>query len=98
METHDRRLPALVAVPVIVLAMLCGLALSVLGFFGWLLGPSLLVLGVIGRWTGARWAPWALLVGGGLLVGTLAYVLVGLLTPDGPGPGPGSGDGTGGAA
>lgn len=70
------RLPALVAVPVVVLALLLGLALSVLGLFGWVLGPSMLVLGAIGRWTAARWAPWALLVGAGLLAGTLAYVLV----------------------
>jgi hypothetical protein len=91
METGEGRLPALVAVPVIILAVLLGLALSVLGFFGWLLGPSLLVLGAIGRRTGARWALWALLVGAGLLLGTMAYVVLGLLTPDGPGSGGGTG-------
>jgi len=77
METGDGRMPALVAVPVIVLAFLLGLALSVVGFFGWLLGPSLLVLGVIGRRTAARWATWALLIGAGLMLGTVGYLLFG---------------------
>ncbi|WP_418606946.1 hypothetical protein [Georgenia sp. SUBG003] len=69
-------MPSLVAVPVIVLAVLLGVALSVLGLFGWLLGPSLLVLGVVGRRTAARWAGWALLVGAGLLLGTVGYLLL----------------------
>ncbi|GAA4287342.1 hypothetical protein [Georgenia daeguensis] len=77
METHERRLPGLVLVPVVVMCALVGLALGVLGWSGWLLGPAVLVLGLVGRSTGPRWADWAVPVGAGLMVGTVIYVLLG---------------------
>lgn len=76
MEPHERRLPGLVLVPVVVTSALVGLALSVLGWSGWLLGAAVLVLGLVGRTTGARWADWAVPVGVGLVLGTLASLLM----------------------
>jgi hypothetical protein len=75
-ETHERRLPGLVLVPVVVMSALVGLALAVLGWSGWLLGPAVLVLGLVGRSTGSRWADWAVPVGLGLVLGTVIYLLL----------------------
>ena len=76
MEPDERQLPRLVLVPVVVLCALVGLALAVLGWSGWLLGAGVLVLGLVGRSTGARWAGWAVPIGVGLVLGTLVYLLV----------------------
>ncbi|PFG40833.1 hypothetical protein ATJ97_3373 [Georgenia soli] len=81
MEPHERRLPRLVVVPVVVMGALVGLALAVLGWSGWLLGTAVLVLGLVGRSTGARWAGWAIPIGVGLVLGTLVYLLVLALGP-----------------
>jgi hypothetical protein len=76
-DTHEQRLPGLVLVPVVVMCALLGLALAVLGWSGWLLGPAVLMLGLVGRSTGSRWADWAVPIGVGLMVGTVIYLLLG---------------------
>lgn len=77
-----------------VLAVPAGLGLSIFGFLGWCVGPVVLIAGLVGRRLDRSWAPWALWTGVGLTVGALAYITVGLLTPDGPSSGSGSGSGT----
>ncbi|GAA4430744.1 hypothetical protein GCM10023169_34520 [Georgenia halophila] len=74
---------------VAVLAVPAGLGLAVFGFFGWCVGPLVLVAGLAGqRRRGRAWAVW---IGVGLTLGALAYITIGLLTPDGPSSGGGSG-------
>ena len=81
MEPHERRLPGLVPVPVVVVSALVGLALAVLGWSGWLLGAAVLVLGLVGRSMGARWSDWAVPIGVGLVLGTVAYLLLVVMGP-----------------
>lgn len=78
-----------------VLAVPVGLGLSVFGFLGWCVGPLVLIAGLVGRRLSRSWAPWALWTGVGLTLGALAYITVGLLTPDGPSSGGGSGSARG---
>lgn len=66
-----------------VLAVPVGLGLAAFGYLGWLSGPLALVLGLLGRSLGRRWGLWVLWIGVGLLLGTLTYIGLGLLTPDG---------------
>lgn len=67
------------------------LAAVAAGLFGSIFGPAysaavgviLAVVGVIGVARGAHWARFLLLIGGGLVVGSALYVLLGILTSDG---------------
>lgn len=72
------------------LAIPAGLGLSIFGFFGWCVGPLVLAIGLVGRYRRRRWALWMIWIGIGLTLGALAYITLGLLTPDGPSSGGGS--------
>lgn len=76
---------------VAVLAIPAGLGLSIFGFFGWCVGPLVLIAGLTGQRLRRGWASWAIWIGVGLTLGALAYITIGLLTPDGPSSGSGSG-------
>ena len=76
---------------VAVLAIPVGLGLSIFGFFGWCVGPLVLIAGLVGQRLRRGWAFWAIWIGVGLTLGALAYITIGLLTPDGPSSGGGSG-------
>lgn len=76
---------------VVVLAIPVGLGLSIFGFFGWCVGPLVLIAGLVGQRLRRGWASWAIWIGVGLTLGALAYITIGLLTPDGPSSGGGSG-------
>jgi len=76
-DTHERRLPGLLLVPIVVMCALLGMAMAILGWSGWLLGPAVLMLGLIGRSAGSRWADWAVPIGAGLTAGTVIYLLLG---------------------
>ena len=73
------------------LAIPVGLGLSIFGFFGWCVGPLVLIAGLVGQRLRRRWASWAIWIGVGLTLGALAYITIGLFTPDGPASGGGSG-------
>ena len=60
-----------------------GLGLSIFGFFGWCVGPLILVAGLVGQHLRRGWAFWAIWIGFGLILGALAYITMGLLSPDG---------------
>ncbi|MCK0111893.1 hypothetical protein MWU75_07060 [Ornithinimicrobium sp. F0845] len=74
-----------------VLAIPVGLGLSIFGFFGWCVGPLILIAGLVGQRLRRGWASWAIWIGVGLTLGALAYITIGLLTPDGPSSGGESG-------
>lgn len=76
---------------VVLLAIPVGLGLSIFGFFGWCVGPLVLIVGLVGRRLRRGWASWMIWIGVGLTLGALAYVIIGLLTPEGPSSGGGSG-------
>lgn len=76
---------------VAVLAIPVGLGLSIFGFFGWCVGPLVLIAGLVGQRLRRGWASWAIWIGVGLTLGALAYITIGLLTPDGSSSDGGSG-------
>lgn len=73
-----------------IVAMPVGLVLAMFGAIAWSLGPLALLVGFIAQRTGKAWAPWLIAIGLGLSAGTLAYIAIGLLTPDGPSSGSGT--------
>ncbi|MFW6599584.1 hypothetical protein ACQBAU_08910 [Propionibacteriaceae bacterium Y2011] len=87
---RGRQLTASTAV-VAVLAIPVGLGLSIFGFFGWCVGPLVLIAGLVGQRLRRGWGSWAIWFGVGLTLGALAYITTGLLIPDGPSSGGGSG-------
>lgn len=82
--------PAAGTAVVAALAIPVGLGFAVFGFFGWCVGPVVLVVGLVGRHLRQPWGSWLIAVGAGLALGALAYITVGLLIPDGPSSGGGS--------
>ncbi len=82
-RVRDSQLTVGIAV-VAVLAIPVGLGLSAFGFFGWCVGPLTVSAGLIGQHLRRGWASWAIWIGVGLTLGALAYITMGLLTPDGP--------------
>lgn len=77
----DRRTVAMAVAAV--LAVPAGLGLAMFGYLGWLIGPLVLALGLLSRTLGRKWGLWAIWIGAGLILGTLSYIGLGLLTPDG---------------
>ena len=76
---------------VALLAIPAGVGLAIFGFFGWCIGPLVLIGGLVGQRLRRGWSSWAIWIGIGLTLGALAYIAIGLLTPDGPSSGGGSG-------
>lgn len=68
---------------VAVAAVAAGLGLTIFGYIGWMIGPIVLVFGLIGRTFGKKHAFWLIWIGAGLTVGALLYIAMGLLMPDG---------------
>lgn len=57
----------------------------------WAVGGLAAVIGAIGAARHTRWGFLLLVIGGPLLVGSVAYITLGLIQPDGPASGGGSG-------
>lgn len=96
-ETAQRRRPS--AATVVVGAVGAALAFPI-GLFGmafalgwavYLLGGGAVLVGAIATPLGRRWGFPVVGVGVGLLVGAAAYIVLGLIQPDGPASGSGSG-------